>query len=92
MAEFVDGVLRDESPDYRMEQLEIAAGPPLAGRGLGDVAIADHTGVLLLAVRSSTDGDFVHNPEPSTRLEPGSILIVSGTSSQLEALRKYTES
>jgi voltage-gated potassium channel len=90
VAEFVDGVLHDESLDYRLEQLEIAAGSPLAGRQLGDAAIADNTGVLLLAIRSGADGDFVHNPEHVTRLEQGSILIVSGTSSQLEALRKYT--
>lgn len=88
VAEFLDEVLHDESLDYRMEQVAIAEGSRLAGQSLRDASLGDTTGVLLLAVRPGPDGGFVANPAPTTRIDPGMILIGVGTSSQLEALQK----
>ena len=88
VAEFLDVVMHDESLDYRMEQIQVAATSRLDGESLRDAALAENTGVLLLAVRESSHGPFVANPAPATHLEPGMILIAVGTSSQLDALRK----
>lgn len=92
VAEFVDVVMHDESLDYRMEQVEITSGSRLAGQYLRDASLNDKTGALLLAIRTSADGDFLANPTPDTRLEPGAILIVVGTSSQVDALREHASS
>ncbi|MGH3714042.1 MAG: potassium channel family protein [Micromonosporaceae bacterium] len=89
VAEFLDGVLHDESLDYRIEQVEIAHDSRLVGQHLRDTSPGDGDGALPLAVRQGEDGEFLTNPSPATRLEPGSILIVVGTAAQLDALRRH---
>ena len=87
VAEFLDVVMHDESLEHRMEQIEIGADSPLSGRRLGEAGLAESTGVLLLAVRAAAGRAFLANPAAETVLAPGSILIVVGTASQLDALR-----
>jgi voltage-gated potassium channel len=89
VAEFVDGVMHDESLDYRMEQVEIVPGSPLTGKALRDTTLGENSGALLLAVRTGPEGSFLANPPPATVLEEGSILIVVGTATQLKTLREY---
>lgn len=88
VAEFLDVVLHDESIDYRIEQAVIAVDSPLAGKALRDAGVAEQTGVLLLALRTGHGQAFLANPAPTITLDPGTILIVVGTSTQLDALRK----
>jgi len=87
VAEFLDVVMHDETLDYRIEEVEVSAGSPLAGRTLAEAALAAATGSLLMALRSPT-GQFVANPPPERRLDPGTILIALGTAPQLDALRR----
>lgn len=89
VAEFVDRVLHDESLDYRMEQVEVAPGSELDGATLRDADLTRRTdGALLPAIRASVDAEFVANPAPTTALTAGAIMIVVGTSSQLDVVRK----
>ena len=88
VAEFLDVVMHDEALEFRLDQVEIAARSPLAGLSLQQAALADTTGVLLLAVRSSATGPFLPNPRPDMVLDPKMILIVVGADGQLEALRR----
>jgi uncharacterized protein with PhoU and TrkA domain len=74
-----------------MEQVEIAPESSLTGRSLREAALAETTGVLLLAVRSSPSGAFLVNPDQETVLEPHMILIAVGTNAQLDALRRLAE-
>jgi voltage-gated potassium channel len=90
VAEFLDGVIHDESLNYRMEQIDIDERSPLAGRTLADAALAERSGVLVLAIRARSSEAFQANPEPSAVLSPGSIVIVVGTLSQLDALHAIT--
>jgi len=92
VAEFLEGVLHDESLDYRIEQVEIAPGSGLAGEALSELKIAERSGAQLLAIRPAAATDFVANPAPETTLEPGAILIVVGTGGQLDALRRVVAS
>jgi len=88
VAEFLDVVMQDESLEFRVEQVEVDAGSRTVGRTLAEAALAQRSGVLLLAMRAATGGQFRANPDPDTRLDPHTILIVVGTPSQLSALRK----
>jgi voltage-gated potassium channel len=90
VAEFFDVVMHDEEPDFSVEQVEIRPGSAVAGRRLGDAALAEQTGALILAVRSGPDGRFVANPGPDTSLAEGMILIAVGQPVELEALRRHT--
>jgi voltage-gated potassium channel len=87
VAEFVDVVMHDGSLEFRLEEVAVPAGSPLAGRTIRENHIRDTTGALVLALREA-DGTFRTNPDPSTPVEAGQILIVIGTADQLDQLRR----
>jgi voltage-gated potassium channel len=86
VAEFLDVVMHDENLEFRIEQVEIAAGSDLVGCSLQDAALQETTGVLPLAVRSG--GQFVANPPLDTKLEADTVIIALGTPAQIDALRR----
>ena len=85
VAEFLDVVMHDGSLEFRLEEVPLPAGSPLAGRSLRDAHIRDSTGALILALRDA-GGGFTTNPPPETLLGAGQILIAIGTEAQLKAL------
>jgi voltage-gated potassium channel len=85
VAEFLDVVMHDGSLEFRLEEVPLPTGSPLAGHSLRDAHIRDSTGALILALRDSR-GAFTTNPPPETVLEAGQILIAIGTEGQLKAL------
>jgi voltage-gated potassium channel len=85
VAEFLDVVMHDGTLEFRLEELPVAEGSPLAGVSLRETHIRDQTGALILAMRDA-DGTFITNPPPETLLRAGQILIAIGTESQLQAL------
>lgn len=86
VADFLDVVMHDQSLEFRLAEIEVLAGSPLAGQSLRDTHVRDRTGALVLAMRNG-DGEFRTNPPPDTVIEPGEVLIAIGTSVQLKALR-----
>ena len=87
VAEFLDVVMHDGSLEFRLEEVQVPEGSPVAGASLRSAHLRDQTGALVLALRE-TDGRFTTNPGPDTVLERGQVLIAIGTSPQLEALAK----
>ncbi|HEY4410757.1 MAG TPA: potassium channel protein [Acidimicrobiia bacterium] len=85
VAEFLDVVMHDGSLEFRLEEVALPPGSPLAGRSLRDAHIRDATGALILALRDA-DGGFTTNPPPETVLGADQILIAIGTEAQLKAL------
>jgi len=85
VAEFLDVVMHDGSLEFRIEEVPLPPGSPLAGRSLRDAHIRDSTGALILALRDG-GGEFTTNPPPETVLDAGQILIAIGTEAQLKAL------
>jgi voltage-gated potassium channel len=85
VAEFLDVVMHDGSLEFRLEEVPVPEGSPLAGKSLRETHIRDSTGALVLALRE-TGGEFTTNPPPETVLCAGQILIAIGTEAQLKAL------
>jgi voltage-gated potassium channel len=85
VAEFLDVVMHDGSLEFRIEEVALPQGSPLAGKSLREAHIRDSTGALILALRDSS-GEFTTNPPPETVLFAGQILISIGTETQLKAL------
>jgi voltage-gated potassium channel len=85
VAEFLDVVMHDGSLEFRLEEVAVPAGSPLAGASLRTAHIRDRTGALVLALRD-TSGAFRTNPAPETVIEPGDVLIAIGTTAQLASL------
>jgi voltage-gated potassium channel len=88
VAEFIDVVMHERSMEFRMQEVELPASSPLAGRSLRDANLRSHTNVLVLAVREA-DGRFVTNPAPDLRLNAGSVIIAVGTSTDLHRFVDY---
>jgi voltage-gated potassium channel len=88
VAEFVDVVMHEQSIEYRLGEVEIAAGSSIAGRSLRDALLRDRTGALVLALREP-DGTFLTNPPPDTPMAVGQVIIAIGTQAELEALGAY---
>lgn len=85
VAEFVDVVMHERSLEFRMQEFDIPAASPLAGRTLRDANLRQETGVLVLAVRR-VDGTFTTNPDPGMVIEPHQVLIAVGTDDDLNRL------
>ena len=85
VAEFLDVVMHDGSLEFRLAEVPVPDGSPLASKSLREAHIRDSTGALILALRDA-EGEFTTNPTPETVLAAGQILIAIGTEAQLKAL------
>jgi len=85
VAEFLDVVMRERNLEFRLEELEIFPGSPVAGMTLREAHLRDRAGALVLALRGP-DGQFVTNPSPDALIEPRHVLIAIGTEDELAKL------
>jgi voltage-gated potassium channel len=84
VADFIDYALSHGELAFAMEEVEIAADGPLAGRTVGSlVADGIHTLAIVRGPR-----DYEPNPPADRVLATGDGLIVSGTSDTLRRLRE----
>lgn len=74
---FLDVMLRSSKATLRVEEARVHDASKLSGRTLKEAAIADQTGLLVLAIKQR-DGEYHFNPHGTTRLEPGNTLVVMG--------------
>jgi voltage-gated potassium channel len=85
VAEFVDVVMHERSMEFRMQEVEVPAGSPLAGQTLVDADLRQQAGVLVLALRDE-QGAFHSNPDPMTAIRAGNVIIAVGTEADLDRL------
>ena len=85
VTEFLDVVMHGADVEFRLEEVALSTGSPIAGQTLRDAHVRDRTGALVLALRGA-HGGFTTNPPPETVMEAGHILIAIGTTAQLAAL------
>jgi voltage-gated potassium channel len=71
--------------EFRMQELPIEPGSPLAGQTLRSINLRERANVLVLALRR-TDGTFVNNPDPDLLIEEGQVLIALGAGADLRRL------
>ena len=84
VADFIDYALSHGELAFSMEEVEVAADGPLAGRTVGSL-VAE--GIHLLAIVHGPR-DYEPNPPADRVLAAGDGLIVSGTSDTLRRLRE----
>jgi voltage-gated potassium channel len=90
VTEFVDVIMHERTLDYRLAEIVVPDGSPLAGRTVRDSHIRDRTGALVLGLQKRS-GKIDPNPGPETSLEAGDVVIAIGTSDQLDALRQAAD-
>lgn len=85
VADFLDAVMHDGSLEFRLGEVPVTDGSPLAGKTLREAAVRERTGALVLALRDA-DGRFETNPGPSSLLAGGQVIVAIGTAAHLEDL------
>lgn len=86
---FLDVVARGEDLSLRLEQVDITADSPLAGRTLEEARIPQRTGLIVIAIRlpaSGVDPEWRYNPGPDQAMRAGDTLIVLGQPEQIDEL------
>ena len=74
--------------DFDLAELPIHRGSDLVGTTLADSSIREETGVNVIGAWFR--GEFVSPPEPDAELDGSTVLLVSGTPDQLQALKSMT--
>ncbi|AUG48634.1 metal transporter [Haloarcula taiwanensis] len=74
--------------DFDIAELPIHRGSDLVGTTLADSGIREETGVNVIGAWFR--GQFVSPPDPESELDGSTVLLVSGTESQLEQLKQMT--
>ena len=87
VTEFMEEMLRERHINLRMEEVEVPADSPIAGRTIREAHIRTRTGALVLAVRDIETREWTYNPGPDTRLTAGTLLIVMIPIDELERLK-----
>ena len=85
VADFIDFALSHGQLAFSIEEVEVAAGGPLAGQTVADMT---GRGIHVMAIVTHGPGQFQTNPPMDRALEPGDQLIVSGTAEVLRGLRE----
>jgi voltage-gated potassium channel len=85
--DFIELATKSEHLELQIEETEIASGSGLAGQSLKDSAVRQDLGIIIVAIKKP-GGRMVFNPEPSSILEPGDLLITLGHRQQLDRLEK----
>ncbi|UCC71098.1 MAG: potassium channel protein [Gemmatimonadota bacterium] len=90
VVDFLECAISSAGIELRLEQAAIPPGSHFVGQSLAELRIPQRTGLIVLALQRATEtGPPVYNPGPETRLEAGDVMIVMGSSEQIEQLREY---
>lgn len=86
VSEFLDVVVHDEGLDFQLREVHVEDSSPLRDRTVGQVDLPGTTGALLLALRQAPGEPFRPSPGADEPLPAGAVLIVLGTSAELDAV------
>lgn len=89
VTEFIDQMLREREEVLRLDEVVIPDGSWFVGKSLREVPIRAETKLLVVALR--VDKRFLYNPEPSTVLEVGTVMVVLGGAANVARLRELVQ-
>jgi voltage-gated potassium channel len=90
VTEFLDVVMHDRDIEFRLEEVGVPEGSPIAGSSIREAHVRDRTGALVLALRDR-EGTFTTNPPPETVIRAGQVMIAIGTPGDLDKLEALIE-
>jgi voltage-gated potassium channel len=89
--DFIDAAFGTERLDVEIGEVRIHERSPLVGKSLGDSAIRQQAGVIVLGVKPS-DAAMRFNPPPDSLIRPQDCLIVIGDDAQIKRLEALASS
>jgi voltage-gated potassium channel len=72
---FLDMMLRERDKAYRVEEVAIGAGSPLAGKALDETSVRAKRESLLVAVKREGGPGYIFNPPGATVLREADVLV-----------------
>ncbi len=87
VSDYLDLVTHGDSVEFRLQEIEVAAGSRFDGTSIKKAHVRDVTGAYILAVKGE-DGVVNTNPSADTVMRAGDRLVVLGTSSQIDSLMR----
>jgi voltage-gated potassium channel len=90
VVDFLECAISGAGIELRLEQAAIPGGSHFVGQSLAELRIPQRTGLIVLSLqRARGKGPPIYNPGPETRLEAGDVMIVMGSTEQIQQLREY---
>jgi voltage-gated potassium channel len=89
-SDFLDMVMHGEHLEFSLREVPISERSSLINKTLDDAQIRQKSGATVLAIRK-TDGGFNLQPQASSKIEVGDILVAMGTQEQLDLLDKIVK-
>ncbi len=89
-SDFLDMVMHGEHLEFSLREVLIPERSPLIDKALADAQIRQRAGATVLAIRKP-DGGFNLQPQASSKIEAGDILVAMGTQEQLDLLDKIVK-
>ncbi len=90
VVDFLECAISGAGIELRLEQAAIPGGSHFVGQSLAELRIPQRTGLIVLSLqRAREKGPPIYNPGPETRLEAGDVMIVMGSTEQIQQLREY---
>jgi voltage-gated potassium channel len=86
-SDFLDLVTHGGELEFRLHEVKVSDHSPLIDLTLAEAEIRTRSGALVLGMRKSS-GIFDLQPQASSVISRGDILVVIGTQEQIEALEK----
>lgn len=84
---FLDNMMRDTTSSYRFEEMSVEPGAPLAGKRLAEASLRGKNNVLVVAAKPHASGKFTYNPTADTVLDPGAVIVLLASTSDMPHLR-----
>lgn len=84
LAEVVDVLVGGRTVEFVVEEAQVDAASPVAGRTIREAAVRERSGATVLAVES-VDRSRLVTPTPDLELRPGMVVVVVGTGDQVAA-------
>jgi voltage-gated potassium channel len=85
---FLDMMLRDKGKGFRVEDVAVGPGSPLAGKSLEESRLREKTGALLVALKEGGGPDYVFNPPDDRVLRENDVLVFIATPDDLQGLER----
>lgn len=88
VVKFLDIMLYSGDKVLRVEEIEVPEHSDFSNKQISKCEIPQKTGLLVVAVKDKTTGEYIFNPSGEYIINPGDVLIVIGSDKQINNIKK----
>lgn len=92
VVDFLEVMMKTKEATFRIEEVQLSEKSAIANKTLAQADLGKNTGVIVIAIKNIATAKYKYNPTGHNIIKPGDILIVLGSTEQLENLRRLCSS